>query len=265
MVDDTDHSNLVFHEYLGEGRYGRVDRVTFKKPYRGYTEAAAKTIISFRKEEVEILSKLSHPNIVKWIGFCQHEPVHIILTEYAKNGSLRAYLSNKANSLSDNLKLKWIRESALAIQYLHDNRCLHRDIKGSNCLLSKDNTLILCDFGLAREIDHSIIISSQKGTSAYMAPEIIRTDQNNKATFSIYTDIYAYGMLVHEIWTRNLPFPDLESGCIMYQVGEYQLQLDIAPDTPEDLAEIMRNCWKITPDERPKIEEIVAIVEGKHI
>ena len=127
------------------------------------------------------MAKLSHPYIVTWIGFYENGPVKLILTEYARYGSLRNYLSDESKPLPEELKRKWTRESALGIQYLHAHNCLHRDIKGSNCMIFEGNVLKLCDFGLAREIDNSFTMSSLKGTYQFMAPELINAEDEKKS------------------------------------------------------------------------------------
>ncbi|XP_072037249.1 mitogen-activated protein kinase kinase kinase 9-like [Amphiura filiformis] len=261
MERKVDFSNLQFHESLGEGGFGSVNRVTFKTPYNGYTEAAAKSVVDFRKEEVEILAKLSHPHVIRLIGFYQNGPVKIILLEYATRGSLHGYLSDESRPLPDDLKRKWIREAALGKQYLHANKCLHRDIKANNCLLFEDNILKLCDFGLARETDHSVTMSSQKGTYQYMAPELINTSDSNLAFYSRYADIYAYGMLVLEICTRKRPFHGMEYAYVVFQVGEGKLQPTIPQDCPTDLAVLMRQCWHHHPRQRPTIDRVLEVME----
>ncbi|XP_072035450.1 uncharacterized protein [Amphiura filiformis] len=262
MESEIDFGILQFHESLGEGGFGSVNRVTFKTPYNGYTEAAAKSVIDFRKEEVEILAKLSHPHVVRLIGFYRNGPVKIILLEYATRGSLYNYLSNDSKPLPDDLQRKWIREAALGIQYLHANKCLHRDIKANNCLLFEDNILKLCDFGLARETDHSVTMSSQKGTYQYMAPELINTSDSNLASYSRYADIYAYGMLVLEICTRKRPFHGMEYAHVVFQVGEGKLQPRIPRDCPTDLAVLMRQCWHHHPRQRPTIDRVLEVLES---
>ncbi|XP_072036484.1 mitogen-activated protein kinase kinase kinase 21-like [Amphiura filiformis] len=262
MESKIDFGDLQFHESLGEGGFGSVNRVTFKTPYNGYTEAAAKSVIDFRKEEVEILAKLSHPHVVNLIGFYQNGPVKIIFLEYATGGSLHGYLSDESKPLPEDLKRKWICESALGIQYLHANKCLHRDIKANNCLLFEDNILKLCDFGFARETDHSVTMSSQKGTYQYMAPELINTSDTNLAVYSRYADIYAYGMLVLEICTRKRPFHGMEYAYVVFQVGEGKLQPRIPRDCPTDLAVLMRQCWHLNPRKRPSIDIVLEVMES---
>ena len=252
--EQVDFSYLEFHEKIGEGAYGIVSRATFKKPFKGYKEAAAKCIRELKTEEVKIMSKLNHPHIVTWIGFYSNGPVSIILIEYAKSGSLYDYLMDSSLPLSNALKRKWAKQAALALQYLHKHNFLHRDIKPQNCLLFKNYTLKLCDFGLAREIDHSFTLSSMKGTYQYMAGEIIRT---KKAKFSIYSDIYAYGMLLLAIYTRKTPFDGMEYHCVIYQVGSGKLQPSIPEDIPEDVRCAMKKCWEVEPSKRPTIDRIL--------
>ena len=256
-MEEVVYSNLIFHEKLGEGGYGSVTRVTFKKPYKGYKEAAAKSVRELRREEVNIMRKLNHQHIVPLIGFYSNGAVNIILMEIAKSGSLYDYLVDASLPLSDALKRKWAKQAALALQYLHKLKCLHRDIKPQNCLLFENNTLKLCDFGLAREIDQSFALSSAKGTYQYMAPEIINTNDDNKATFSIYTDIYAYGMLLLAIYTRKTPFEGNQYGYVVFHVGRGELQPEIPQDIPEDARLVMKQCWEVEPRKRPTVERIL--------
>ena len=254
------YTNLDFKEQLGEGAYGTVHRVIFTKPYMGYKEAAAKNVSQLRREEVDIMRKLDHPNIVKFIALYSNGPVNIILLEYAENGSLFDYLTDNNKPLSEYLRRKWAKEVALAVQYLHRHKYLHRDIKPSNCLLSEDNTLKLCDFGLAREFDRIFIRSSEKGTYQYKAPEIINTT-HDQATFSIFTDIYAYGMLVLTLYTRQSPFHGMLYPHVIYHVGKGLLQPDIPEFVPQDLEDVMRKCWDVDPTKRPTIDSVLETLD----
>ena len=261
-MDAQVYSTLTFHEQLGQGGFGTVHRVTFSEPYKGYSEAAAKCVIDFRKEEVEILTKLSHPHIVRMIGFYENGPLKVIILEYAVRGSLHRFLSDESNHLPDDLKRKWIRESALGIQHLHKNRCLHRDLKASNCLLFEDNILKLSDFGLARETNHEVTMSSQKGTYQYMAPELIDTNESNLAYYSRFADIYAYGMLVLEICTRKPPYTGMEFTYVVFHVAQGKLQPLIPCDCPDDLSIIMRQCWRLNPRQRPTIDRLLDVMDS---
>ncbi|XP_072020356.1 mitogen-activated protein kinase kinase kinase 20-like [Amphiura filiformis] len=260
-IDTIGFKNIKFHEKLGEGAFGSVHRVTFSgifsNQFNGYRQAAAKSVFKLEEREIEVMSQLHHKNIVKLIGFSEAGPIHVILMEYAPNGSLHDYLSDSSKPLTNELKRKWIKESALAIQYLHRHNFLHRDIKGSNCILFEDNLLKIADFGLARKIDHSQTTSSQKGTNRYMAPEIHRGNEHGRAVYSKPADIYAYGMLTLEICTRNEPFEGTEWQTVVFEVGSGRLKPSVPATCPKELGDIMQQCWNYDPKQRPTIGSIV--------
>ncbi|XP_072051432.1 dual specificity protein kinase shkA-like [Amphiura filiformis] len=261
-VDKLDAGNIDFHECIGEGGFGSVSRVSFKKPYKGYKEAAGKTVVyELGKKEVKVMSQLIHPNIVNLLGICKTGGAHLILMEYAPNGSLHDYLKDPSKPLPYELQKKWATESALAIKYLHGQNFLHRDIKPENCLLFQDNLLKLCDFGLAREIEESQTTSSQKGTYRYMAPEIHVGNERGRAIYSKPADIWAYGMLLLAICTRKPPFQDLEWHRVVFEVGNGQ-KPSIPEGCPKDLLDIMQQCWNNDPRQRPTITSIVMALDA---
>ncbi|XP_072018959.1 mitogen-activated protein kinase kinase kinase 7-like [Amphiura filiformis] len=255
-VTKLDTGNIDLKECIGEGGFGSVRRVKFKKPYKGYTEAAGKTVVhEFASKEVEVMSKLYHPNIVKLLGICENLGAKLIVMEYAPNGSLHDYLKDPTKPLPYELQKKWAKESALAIKYLHGHDFLHRDIKPQNCLLFQDNLLKLCDFGLAREIEKSQTTSSRKGTYRYMAPEIHVGNKHGRAIYSKPADIWAYGMLLLAICTRKPPFQRLEWHRVVFEVGN-GAKPSIPEGCPKDLSDIMQQCRNVDPKLRPTITSI---------
>ncbi|XP_072045000.1 uncharacterized protein [Amphiura filiformis] len=261
-IGKLDAGNIDLHEIIGEGGFGSVRRVSFKNPYKGYKEAAGKTVVyGLGKKEVEIMSQLSHPNIVNFLGICETGGSNIILMEYAPNGSLHDYLNDPSKPLPYELQKKWANESALAIRYLHGQNFLHRDIKPQNCLLFQDNLLKLCDFGLAREIEESQTTSSQKGTYRYMAPEIHVGNKHGRAIFSKPADVWAYGMVLLEICTRKPPFEHLEWHRVVFEVGSGN-KPSIPEDCPKDLSDIIQQCWNSDPKQRPTMTFIVTALHG---
>ncbi|XP_072024513.1 uncharacterized protein [Amphiura filiformis] len=255
--DKIDAGNIDYQECIGEGGFGSVRRVSFKKPYKGYKEAAGKTVVyEIGKIEIEVMSQLRHPNIVNLLGICEIPRAHVILMEYSPNGSLHNYLKDPSKPLPYELQKRWAKESALAINYLHGQKFLHRDIKPSNCLLFQDNLLKLCDFGLAREIKDSQTTSCQMGTYRYMAPEIHLGNGRGRAVYSRPVDVWAYGMLILEICTRKPPFHDLEFHNVGVEVGR-GVKPFIPEHCPKGLANIMQQCWNTNPKQRPTMIYIV--------
>ncbi|XP_072049762.1 uncharacterized protein [Amphiura filiformis] len=259
-VTELQVSDLEFHKQLGRGSFGIVYKVTFKKPYLNVHEAAAKRVAEDDlKEEAEVMKGLDHPNIVKLYGVLdENMGTKILLLEYAPKGTVRDYLTQHQRSqTSVKLLKKWARESALALQYLHQKRLLHRDLKASNALLFENDVLKLSDFGLAREMIDSETTSTAKGTWRYMAPEI-HTDNH----FSFKSDIYAYGMLVREIGTGKPPFEDLElSAHVVFKVATEHAKPTIPPEFPNALGDLIFRCWNANPKYRPSLEEALEVID----
>ncbi|XP_072039701.1 uncharacterized protein [Amphiura filiformis] len=258
-IHDLKFADLNFHETIGEGGCSTVSRVTFKKKYHGIKEAAAKNVLNLRKDEVLIFEQLNHENIVKLLAFIEEGPIHLILLEYTPFGSLYDYFSkDPSKAISKKLAKKWATEAGLALHYLHQRNVIHRDIKSSNCLIFPVDLLKISDFGLAREIEGSHATSSEKGTWRYMAPEI-----HNASRFSKPSDIYAFGMLLLEIQSRELPFGEKnEWQFIVYKVVSEGLRPDIPHSCPKRLARLIHLCWKADPKKRPDIETVLMHIEG---
>ncbi len=165
MEDAIDLNNLQFHEKLGEGDFGTVSRVTFKTPYKGYTETAAKSVRSLTPDEVEMMCQISHPHIVKVLAFYTNGPINIILQETAPHGTLHDYLVDSSKPLPVELKHKWFHESALAVGHLHGMNCLHKDIKAKNCFLFSGYSLKMGDFVLSHANPESELLLHCAGNS----------------------------------------------------------------------------------------------------
>ena len=258
-ADTLVYSDIEFKEEVGGGVCGKVHRVTFKKPYKGHTEAAAKNFTDLTPQEFKILSKLNHPHIIMLLGKFQNGPINLIFLEYTPFGSLHDYLTQDPfNATPENLLRKWARESALAVEYLHDNHVLHRDLKVKNCLLFGEDLLLkLSDFGLACDTTHTHTFSSIMGTFPYMAPEVVSPRGfREQVEYSIYSDIYAYGMLLLEICTKRPPFEGWDWRQITWTVSKWPgHKPDIPKDCPSDLADLILECLRWTPKDRPTIKE----------
>ena len=161
--------------------------------------------------EVNTISKLSHRNLVKLIGWCHEEAELLLIYEYFPMGSLDKLLYAGASASAP--ELTWERRymiicgMASALDYLHhgsSKRILHRDVKASNVMLDEDYNARLGDFGLARVIQHDGVThhSTQAvaGTRGYMAYETFFTGRA-----SLDTDVYAFGVFVMEVISGKSP------------------------------------------------------------
>jgi tRNA A-37 threonylcarbamoyl transferase component Bud32 len=122
-------------------------------------------------QEVMMLATLRHPNIVKFIGACRKPMVWCILTEYAKGGSVRQFLTKRQNrSVPLKLAVKQALDVARGMAYVHGLGFIHRDLKSDNLLISGDKSIKIADFGVARIEVKTEGMTPETGTYRWMAP-----------------------------------------------------------------------------------------------
>ena len=192
---------------LGIGSYGRVYLVTNKFNNKKY----ALKVINKNKlmqiysdcrlvqNEVEIHSKLNHPNIIRLYNMKETENEIQILLEYAEKGSLFD-LIQKTNGLDELKAFEYFIQIVNAVYFIHQNNIIHRDIKPENILIDENNALKLCDFGWAKELNVNKR-ATFCGTMEYMAPEIVGSEMYD---FSV--DIWSLGILLYELIMGHSPF-----------------------------------------------------------
>ncbi|KAG8637819.1 hypothetical protein MANES_15G166600v8 [Manihot esculenta] len=191
---------------LGEGGFGEV----YKGALGDGREIAIKRLYASKESqireicnEVDIISRAQHKNVVRLLGCCFTSADSFLVYEYMANRSLDLMLFDpaKKNELTWKKRLLIITGTAEGLEYLHTDcqvRIIHRDIKASNILLDLKHKPKISDFGLARfySCDHSLFNTAVAGTLGYMAPEYIA-----KGRLTEKFDVYSFGILVIEIVT----------------------------------------------------------------
>ncbi|XP_026445317.1 G-type lectin S-receptor-like serine/threonine-protein kinase At1g11300 [Papaver somniferum] len=198
-------NNFCLNNKLGEGGFGPV----FKGQLQNRQQIAVKRLskssrqgIEEFKNEVELISKLQHRNLVKLLGCCIEGEENMLIYEYMPNKSLDAFLFDARNkaSLDWDKRFNIIGGVARGLLYLHRDsrlRVIHRDLKVSNILLDEDMIPKISDFGMARifggnqTIDNTVRVV---GTLGYMSPEYMVG-----GTFSEKSDVFSFGVLVLEV------------------------------------------------------------------
>ena len=165
--------DLAYHNILGCGAYGTVHRVTWNSNSKK-NDAAAKKFRPVKtegereeqKQEVHFLRKLNHPNIIEFYGTVVDSRECVVVTEYAAKGSLYDYLQEEnkhGRKLPQDLVYDWAIQGAKAIVYLQEMQVAHRDIKSPNFVITANDVLKLCDFGVAKNLKESISVTSVRG------------------------------------------------------------------------------------------------------
>ena len=156
------------------------------------------------ESEIAVLSKLSHKNIVRYIGTQRDDKNLYIFLEYISGGSIVSLLKT-FGSFDENVTKIYTRHILEGLQYLHSHRIIHRDIKGGNILIDNNGIPKLADFGAAKKLadisDTAANPKSLHGTPYWMAPEVIKQTGHGR-----YADIWSLGCTVIEMLTGKPPW-----------------------------------------------------------
>ncbi|XP_020236443.1 L-type lectin-domain containing receptor kinase IX.1 [Cajanus cajan] len=204
---------------LGQGASGQVYKGVLS--YLGRVVAVKRIFADFENSErvfineVRIISRLIHKNLVQFIGWCHEEGEFLLVFEYMPNGSLDTHLFGNKRTVEWQVRYKVALGVATALRYLHEDaeQCvLHRDIKSANVLLDNEFNTKVGDFGMAKLVDPRL--RSQRtgvvGTYGYLAPEYVGGGRASRES-----DVYSFGVVALEI----------ASGRRTYQEGEFHVSL----------------------------------------
>uniref|UniRef100_A0A4W3IRY9 Protein kinase domain-containing protein n=1 Tax=Callorhinchus milii TaxID=7868 RepID=A0A4W3IRY9_CALMI len=249
--------DLQFYENCGGGSFGSVYRAKWLSQDK---EVAVKKLLKIEKE-AEILSVLSHRNVIQFFGAVLESPNYAIVTEYAPGGSLYEYLSSdESEGMDMDQIMRWATEIAKGMHYLHMDapiKVIHRDLKSRNGLLLSVFVLFqICDFGASRFHSHTTHMSLV-GTFPWMAPEIIQS-----LPVAETCDTYSYGVVLWEMLTREIPFKGLEGLQVAWLVVEKNERLTIPSSCPVSFAELLRQSWVTDPKKRPSFKQVLGILEA---
>ncbi len=255
-VNHIPRSDLTFVKQIGEGGFSSVYQMTLMHPSLGPIEVAAKKLIKRDVKELDIMSGLDHPNIVRLLGVVDEQMDFMLILELCDRGSLRSYLQElNGASLPDDQFYDWMEQAARPLEYLKMKHIIHKDVKSPNYMITKENTLKLGDFGIAKFANQTIDNATQTASYPWMAPELL-----TKGVLSPKFDIFAYGVVVWELRTGKYPFEGLEFQVIAWRVCQENERLPIPDDCPKPIKNLMKRCWKADWKKRPSIEEVMEMV-----
>jgi len=221
-----DHNDIDEGGKIAEGSFGTIFKATFQGQKvavkRILKDASGKKSLSQRMREVllevSVLSKIHHPNVVKFLGVAAHFPPAKtaekglflgMVFELCEKGNLYQRLhENKGPRLSPDAKIRIAKDIATGMSHVHSLNIVHRDLSDRNVLISGDNKVKIADFGCARKINgESYRSSTISGSPAFMAPE-----QLGGKMLTLKADTWALGVIMWELITEKKPWEDKAPG-----------------------------------------------------
>lgn len=251
---------LSFDAAIGKGSYGVVycgtldSRVVAIKRLNKGHELDDEVTLSFLYE-ISLVAACSHKNVLPHVGSVLGHSTLCLVTEYCAGGNLRDYLVTTRRSWK--LKLRFAREIAAGMQYLHSRRppIVHRDLKADNILVSDLGEIKISDFGLATRLA-PLPHNAKKGSVNWMAPEVLLTEN----PFTLAGDVYSYGMVQYELLMDGKPpYYELTPLQTLSSITE-----NILPTIPSELTtdanaayrELMTATWDRNLSQRPPFSQI---------
>ena len=218
------------------------------------------------KNEVSMLKKTRHCNILMFMGIVT-KPALAIVTQWCEASSLYKHIHVSETKFNLNTVIDIGRQVAQGMDYLHAKNIIHRDLKSHNIFLHEDLSVKIGDFGLAtakaRWAGEKKVIQPT-GSILWMAPEVIRMDEQNP--YSFQSDVYAFGIVMYEQLAEQLPYNHINNrDQILFMVGRGHLHPDMSKcraDSPQALKRLAEDCTKFDRDERPLFRLILNMLEN---
>lgn len=166
------------------------------------------------EEEIEIVSAIDHPHVMKVFEFYQDNMNYYLIIEYLKGGDLFDFVK-KTNEFTEEIVCTIIEQILSALYYLHKHKIVHRDLKPENIMLSRPGditSLKIIDFGTSKRVEPGIQISSPIGTRYYMAPEMLRAEYDFKV------DVWSCGVIMYILLVGYPPFNGHNDNEIMMNI-----------------------------------------------
>ncbi|XP_061195127.1 probable serine/threonine-protein kinase DDB_G0277165 [Saccostrea echinata] len=251
--------NYILGKTLGEGSFAKVRQgihlIAHEKVAVKVVSKKALLVRDFVRKNVRreaiVLQKLSHPNIIRMYEVMETENSYYLVLEYADCGEFIKYLSIK-KCLPENECKKYARQIVSAVDHMHVSNIVHRDLKLENFLLDANLDIKIIDFGLSNVFYGDTSLSTQCGSPAYAAPEILNNQKYGPAV-----DIWSVGVCLFAMLVGSLPFIPQPANNIA-QLNSLILKGCVIPETlSEECRDLLQSMLTSDPRRRIKMEEIL--------
>uniref|UniRef100_A0A8C8BNX1 Serine/threonine-protein kinase Nek4 n=1 Tax=Oncorhynchus tshawytscha TaxID=74940 RepID=A0A8C8BNX1_ONCTS len=253
-------NNYMFIRVVGKGSYGEVNLVKHKTDRKQYVIKKLNLTTSSKRErraaeqEAQLLSRLRHPNIVTYRESWEGEDCQLyIAMGFCEGGDLYHRLKQqKGELLPERQVVEWFVQIAMALQYLHEEHILHRDLKTQNIFLTKTNIIKVGDLGIARVLENqNDMASTLIGTPYYMSPELFSNKPYNHKS-----DVWALGCCVYEMSTLKHAFNAKDMNSLVYRIVEGKLPQMPSKYDPQ-LGALIKSMLCKRPEDRPDVKLIL--------
>lgn len=251
--------------WLGEGGMGTVylaedrklRRPVALKFLRQDSFAGEEAVARFH-HEARTAAALDHPNVCTIYQINESSGQTFIAMAYLDGMTLRERMSSGPLSVEEVVSIGL--QVARGLAHAHEKGVVHRDIKPSNIMFSGSGPVKIMDFGLARSGDRSTITrtGTRMGTAGYMSPEQMRGER-----VDLPTDVWALGVVIHEMLTGRLPFKGESDHAVGFNiVHEKPVQIsEVRDDAPPALQAVVERCLEKNPGDRPQAADVVRVLE----
>ncbi|CAM6099709.1 unnamed protein product [Calypogeia fissa] len=283
-LQEVSDATTRFSRKIGEGSFGPV----YYGKLPNEQEVAVKVKKSNSRQgimeflnEVDLLSRVHHRNLVSLIGYCKENNQHILIYVYFSNGTLRDHLygDKSSKSLDWSTRLDIALNSAKGLEYLHIDcqpQIIHRDVKSSNILLDENMVAKVADFGISKEAPEgafSGVDTLLKGTIGYVDPVYVTSQRLTQKS-----DVYSFGVVLLEIITGRHPcvseFPDGTSRTLVEWVRsavedgratdiiDPSLRGNFEKDSMMKVISLAISCIDLLSAKRPSMGQVVRTLGG---
>ncbi|KAK8653496.1 hypothetical protein V6N13_127492 [Hibiscus sabdariffa] len=249
---------------LSKWRRGRlIGRGTFGHVYLGFNsesgqmcaikevrlvsdDQTSKESLKQLNQEINLLSQLSHPNIVRYHGSELGEEALSVYLEYVSGGSIHKLLQ-EYGAFKEPVIQNYTRQILSGLAYLHGRNTVHRDIKGANILVDPTGEIKLADFGMAKHITACGTMLSFKGSPYWMAPEVVM----NTNGYNLAVDVWSLGCTILEMATSKPPWHRYEGVAAIFKIGNSKDMPEIPDHLSSEAKSFIRLCLQREPSARP--------------